>query len=131
MPKQTFQTEGDRSSGLRIRIRSVFGYRWIWELLGPDRHIVNTSPEFATREECEADALRQGDPVEGLRKAAKARAKRPTADVPSPQYFPDDAGMWRWELRTPSGDVIEGSRWAFLTREECEADFSERTPSNG
>ena len=113
------------SSGLKVRIRSVVGYQWIWELLSRDRHIVATSPRFATREDCEADALRQGEPVEGLRRQSKALGANTRVRPQSAQYLQDDAQLWRWELHAPSGALLAQSKWAFLTREECEADFRE------
>ena len=53
-----------------IRVRhALASRRWLWELLTPDGHVAAASEEFADRDACEADALRQGLPVKGLRRA--------------------------------------------------------------
>ena len=49
-----------------IRVSGPFLSRWVWKLVTPDGHVANQSPPFPTREACEADAKRQGLPVEGL-----------------------------------------------------------------
>jgi len=51
----------------RLVTRRDYHARWIWELVGEDRHVLNRSGRnFATKQECEADALQSGqtlDPV--------------------------------------------------------------------
>jgi hypothetical protein len=49
---------------------------WIWEHVTEDGHVVNTSPEFGSRERCEAEAVAQGLPLIGgsIKKKANAPA---------------------------------------------------------
>jgi hypothetical protein len=45
----------------RLATRRNYQYRWIWVLLTQDKHVVNRSDhDFTTREECEANALANG-----------------------------------------------------------------------
>jgi hypothetical protein len=51
----------------RLVSRRDYHSRWIWELLAQDRHILNRSDRnFATRQECEADAVGHGQTLERL-----------------------------------------------------------------
>ena len=53
------------SSFPRLVTRRNFHSRWVWELLAQDRHVLNRSDrDFATRDECEADALKNGQALE-------------------------------------------------------------------
>ena len=51
----------------RLVTRRDYQAKWIWELVAEDRHVLNRSERnFATKQECEANALRSGqtlDPV--------------------------------------------------------------------
>ena len=40
----------------RIRVRPIFGYKWQWQLVTADGHIVNASEPYGDRDACEADA---------------------------------------------------------------------------
>ena len=61
----------DRFSN-RIRVHRDMRGVWVWQLVTPDGHIVRQSEPFGEdRDACEADAKRQGLPIEGL-----ARKKR-------------------------------------------------------
>lgn len=49
----------------RLVTRRNFQSRWIWELLSHDRHVLNCSDvHFATKQECEAHALANGQTLE-------------------------------------------------------------------
>jgi hypothetical protein len=54
-----------------IRIRSSLGYRWSWQMMTSDGHVVNESEPYTTRDSCERAALEQGLPVIGLRRKAR------------------------------------------------------------
>jgi hypothetical protein len=58
-------------SPMHVRVRSTFGYRWLWELRSADGHVVNTSAEFSSRDDCVRDAERQGVAVKGGRRPKK------------------------------------------------------------
>jgi hypothetical protein len=45
--------------------RRDYRSRWVWELLAQDRHVLNRSDSnFVSKEECEADALKNGQTLE-------------------------------------------------------------------
>ncbi|MEA3152844.1 MAG: hypothetical protein QOK44_433 [Betaproteobacteria bacterium] len=45
----------------RLVTRRNYQSRWVWELLAQDRHVLNRSDsDFATKAECEAHALENG-----------------------------------------------------------------------
>ncbi len=114
------------SINTKVRIRSTLSRAWIWELVTRDGHVANASSEFATRNECEADALKQGLPVSGLRRASRVAADADARTAPPTpggwKVYKDDSDLWYWEhADEPSGNV-DNSRCAFLTREECVSD---------
>ena len=64
--------------------RRNFQSRWIWELLASDRHVLNSSERtFDTREECEANALENGQTFEDVRPKRGARADSGPATTPT------------------------------------------------
>src|SRR3712207_5317836 len=78
-----------------IRIRTTMDHRWVWDLLTDEGHVASTSEAFASRDECEDAALREGLPVKGLSKAKKGAAK-PKKTVPSGWTVTATSGLWRW-----------------------------------
>jgi hypothetical protein len=112
-----------------IRIRGKWrsgGTYWIWELLTADGHVVNTSEPFETRDDCEADAVRQGLPCVGL--AARRHRVHRTVPItrspngPSLDLSCDRSGLWHWQRLDTAGELVEKSMYAFLTKDECIAD---------
>ncbi|HEV7799727.1 MAG TPA: hypothetical protein VGP15_01500 [Burkholderiales bacterium] len=112
------------SINTRIRIRSTLSRAWIWELVTRDGHVANASTEFATREECEGDARKQGLPISGLRRGPRLTAEpKPVRQEPgSWKLHKDDSGLWHWQRVDDRAAVVDVSRCAFLTREECVSD---------
>ena len=55
------RTPAPTRSFARLVVRRDYQAKWIWELLGEDRHVLNRSERnFATRDECDANALQNG-----------------------------------------------------------------------
>lgn len=108
----------------RVRVRSTLMRTWIWELITRDGHVAAASDEFGDRGECEADALRQGFPVSGLRRTSRVRKKtfKPGLSIAS-----DGSGIWSWKHVDRDGEVIASSTVGFLTKEECERDAAAST----
>jgi hypothetical protein len=60
----------------RLVLRRDYRAGWLWELIADDRHVLNRSDRnFATREECEAHALENGQTLDDV----VAKAPRRTA----------------------------------------------------
>ena len=58
----------DEPPPTKLVFRRNMKSRWIWELRSHDRHLLNRSEaDFATREECEADAVRNGHSEEATK----------------------------------------------------------------
>lgn len=105
----------------RIRVRSIFGYKWQWQLVTSDGHIVNASEPFGDRDACEADAQQQGIQVDGLRRKKEKPPPSPTTREPHSKWrFPRDrVGLWQWRRLNDEDQVVEESTRAFLTKDEC------------
>lgn len=113
----------------RIRVRAAtFGSQWLWELLTSDGHVAASSPPFATRAECEADALRQGLPVTGLRKGPRARGDKAVTPQIGLVVSASSRGIWTWKCFDLKGELISTSATGFLTRDECERDAKSHAP---
>jgi hypothetical protein len=98
---------------------------WVWELVTADGHVAQQSQEFMKRADCEADALRQGLPVQGLARILRRirKAARIEKVGPSLMLLEDrSAGLWCWQRVNEQGKALELSTRAFLTRAECVAD---------
>ena len=101
-----------------VRVRTTFGFKWIWELVTRDGHILAVSQPFSNRDECEASAHTQQLRVIGGRKLPKPKiAER---QGPGRHIKNNDGGLWVWEDVSDDGQVVAGSPVCFLTREECE-----------
>ena len=103
-----------------IRIRIALGGLYVWELLTADGHIVSASEGFGSRQECQADARRQGLAVHG--EPRRAPALRQTPEQPAWTLKRNDQRLWLWRHLGEQGEEIAASSRAFLTKAECVAD---------
>jgi hypothetical protein len=108
---------------LIIRVRSTLAHTWQWELMTKEGHVVDTSPAFAEREECEQDADRQGVPVHGARRLARGIKVAPAARSSAAPWVITKAGrgLWQWESAGEDGVLVQSTR-SFLSKQECIAD---------
>lgn len=122
-------THVSRAPQEHIRIRSTLNKMWIWEHLTSDGHVVNSSPQFLSKEDCGADAVNQELPVIGL--ARKRRGKTAHAAKPSPVSVSPEcvatlvkttAGLWHWRIVSSNGEEVSRSKRYFLTLRDCERD---------
>ncbi len=113
-----------RSMTNRIRITKTMSHEWEWHLIMSDGHVAQASDRFATHEQCESDAIKQGLPVIGKRRPKKTAPADPENEDPTARWkFPSDrSGLWKWKRLNSQRQVIQESRCAFLTKAECVAD---------
>lgn len=100
----------------------------MWQLQTPDGHVVATSREFGSRSACEADALTQGLPVQGLSKAKRTAVQEPAQPRPGLRVYSDRTGLWRWTVADEHGKVAGRSRVAYLTKDEAFRDADVHAP---
>ena len=110
-------------SGSKVRVRSTLMRTWVWELVTSDGHVAAASEDFGDRAACEAEALRQGLPVSGIRKSAVVKKK---ALAPGRLIASDSRGVWHWKHIDEHGEVVASSAVGFLTKPECERDAAAR-----
>lgn len=113
-------------STTHIHIRSSMSGHWQWELVTADGHIASESEKFTDRQDCEADALKQGLPLTGLarrrntKSGIKASAGRGT--IAGWTVSRDGLDLWTWKRAATSRDPGASSSRAFLSEDECLAD---------
>jgi hypothetical protein len=95
---------------MRQRIGVVLSY-WTWDLVSADGETLDSSGPFSSREECCADAARQGLPVS----ASPYQPGKQSWTISRDQA----STTWRWECAEESGAMICRSKQGFVTAREC------------
>jgi hypothetical protein len=108
---------------LIIRLRTTLGHQWHWELITREGHVVDVSPAFGDREECEEDADRQGVPVHRAKRLGRGRKVAPILRSSAAPWVITKAGrgLWQWESVGEDGALVKSPR-TFLSKQECIAD---------
>ena len=111
-----------------IRIVGRLGPRWVWRLVTSDGHVANESAEFANRDDCETEAIKQGLPVQGLSKAKRALVQESARLRTGLRVYSDRTGLWRWTFADDLGKVIARSSIAYLTKDDAVGDADAHAP---